>query len=307
MTSTQQQQPPALTEWTAYRRRIEWFPYHRSDPRALGRNVHHDSRNLAYPYQRTAPVLVSVLHNRNIPILDQGDVGSCTGNGQVGVLGCDPNYTALPAGHPALDEKEALAIYSAAEVIDGDGPYPPNDDGSSGPSAAKAAMNAGLISGYTHILSLDDLKDALQSQAVSIGINWYDSFDSPPSSGLLTISADAQVRGGHEPMLRGIDVDAQVFYGDNSWGDSWGDNGSFTIGWATMERLLAEQGDGTVSVPLTSPAPTPVPVPVPSPVADAADEALWAATRSWSREPHIEGNHKAAQAVRTWAAAKGLS
>jgi hypothetical protein len=297
---------PQLTEWTSYHRAIPWYPFHPRDVRALGRNVHHDSRNLAYPYRRTAPSLVSVLHARNIPILDQGDVGSCTGNGETGVLGSDPNFGSLPSAFrspQALGEQLALRIYSAAETIDGDGPYPPNDNGSSGPSAAKAAMQLGLIAGYTHILSLDDLKDALQAQAVSIGINWYDSFDTPASSGLISISKGASVRGGHEPMLRGIDVNAQTFYGDNSWGTSWGMSGSFVIGWATMERLLSEQGDGTVSVPLGAPAPTPVPTPAPG--TDAASDALWAATGEWAGGHHTGANERAAQAVSTWGAAKG--
>lgn len=298
-----EQPAQAASAFTVYRRYLPWEAADGRRTLPLGRHVVHDSRNLAYPYRRTAPALVSVLHSRRIPILDQGDVGSCTGNGETGVLGTDPNYGALPTGHTALDEALALVIYSGAETIDGDGPYPPNDNGSSGPSAAKAAMQLGLISGYTHILSLADLQDALQTQAVSIGINWYDSFDNPPSSGLISISKGASVRGGHEPMLRGIDVDAQTFYGDNSWGTSWGVSGSFTIGWATMDRLLAEQGDATVSVPMTQPAPTPVPVPAPG--GDAASDALWAATGEWAAGHHTGANERAAQALGTWGAAKG--
>jgi hypothetical protein len=277
MTLAQQQAPGPVTEWSVYRRRIPWYPSSTGKVLPLGRHVAHDSRNLAYAYQQTAAALVSVLHKRNAPLLNQLDVGSCTGNGQVGVLACTPNFQALPAGYPALDEAEALRIYSAAEVIDGDGPYPPNDDGSSGPSAAKAAMQLGLIGGYTHCLSLADILDALQKQAVSIGVNWYDSFDSPPPSGLLAISPDATVRGGHEPMLRGVDVSDKTVFGDNSWGVSWGLNGSFSMTWDTLDRLLHEQGDGTVSVPLTSPAP------VPSPVAPAdPDAALWSAAKGWA-------------------------
>jgi hypothetical protein len=306
---TTPRRPQPITEWTTYRRRIEWHPYRPGDPRALGRNVHHDSRNLAYPYRRTAPTLVSVLHARNAPILDQGQVGSCTGNGETGVLATDPNFAALPPHSPALNEALALRIYSGAETIDGDGPYPPNDNGSSGPSAAKAAMALGLIAGYTHILSLADLEDALQTQGVSIGINWYDSFDNPPASGLLTISPDASVRGGHEPMLRGIDVSNRQFYGDNSWGTSWGVKGSFTIGYATMERLLGEQGDGTVSVPVGQPAPTPVPVPTPTPTpvpgGDPASDTLWAATNEWAAGHHTGANAAAADAVNVWGTAKG--
>jgi hypothetical protein len=292
--------------------RIPWHTAGGGQVLPLGRNVVHDSRNLAYAYRPRGAVgtLRTVLHDRHIPILDQGSVGSCTGNGEVGVLGCDPNYAALPdlltgGVSYALNESLALKVYSGAEVIDGDGPYPPNDNGSSGPSAAKAAMKLGLISGYTHCLSLTDVLDALQTQAVSIGINWYSSFDSPPSSGLLTISADADVRGGHEPMLRGVDVDKQEVFGDNSWGEGWGVKGSFTMGWATLDRLLHEDGDGTVSVPISQPAPVPVP---PQPVPGGGmDDDLWSATREWSAARHVGGNKRAAAAVRFWAQAKGFA
>lgn len=301
--------------YTVTRRTIEWHPSDTGRMLPLGRHVVHDSRNLAYPYRRRVvaggPTLVTKLHARNIPILDQGNVGSCTGNGEVGVMACEPVFAALPAG-TKLNEALALKIYSGAEDIDGDGPYPPNDNGSSGPSAAKAAMKLGLISGYTHCLSLADVLDALQSGAVSIGINWYDSFDNPPASGLLTISPNASVRGGHEPMLRGIDVDAQTVFGDNSWGTSWGVKGSFTMGWDTLDRLLHEDGDGTVSVPLSQPAPTPVPVPtpVPAPVVDAADTAFAGdpQVQHWAQEHHtnVGGNRHAAAAFHAWRKAKGL-
>jgi hypothetical protein len=247
---------------------------------------------------------VSKLHARNAPILDQGAVGSCTGNGEIGCLACEPVFAALPKG-TSLDEALALKVYSGAESIDGDGPYPPNDNGSSGPSAAQAAMKLGLISGYTHCLSLVDVLDALQNSAVSIGINWYSSFDNPPASGLLTISPGADVRGGHEPMLRGIDVTAQTVFGDNSWGTSWGVNGSFSMTWATLDRLLHEDGDGTVSIPLSVTPPTPQPPP-PVPFV-SADATLWQATRTWSSARHAGTNKQAASAVRTWAKAKGFS
>jgi hypothetical protein len=302
-----------VTTYTVKVRKIEWHPAPRHlGVLPLGRHVVHDSRNLAYRYQRTTPVVVTRMHTRQIPILDQGSVGSCTGNGEVGVLGTEPNWGDLPKGHPALDEALALRVYSGAETIDGDGPYPPNDNGSSGPSAAKAAMKLGLISGYTHCLSLADVLFALQERAVSIGINWYDSFDSPPSSGLLTISPGAQVRGGHEPMLRGVDAEAKTVFGDNSWGTSWGVSGSFTMGWDTLDRLLHEDGDGTVSVPLSQPAPTPTPPPSPAPDPgpphwDGNDEALWNATLAWSHARHIGANARAAKLVRDWGTAKGFS
>lgn len=295
-----------MSTYTVKRSKIPWLPAHAaaSSPYLpLGRNVVHDSRNLMYRHQRSAPVLVTRLHTRNIPILDQKNVGSCTGNGEVGVLGSSPNWEALPTGL-SLNEAMALKVYSIAETIDGDGPYPPNDNGSSGPSAAKAAMQLGLISGYTHCLSLMDVLDAMQTYAVSIGINWYDSFDNPPNSGLLTVSPGASVRGGHEPMLRGVDVENKTVFGDNSWGTGWGVKGSFTMSWDTLDRLLHEDGDATVSIPLSKPAPVPVPAPIP--VVGGDDALLWTRTAVWAGQRHVGSNKAAANAVKAWAKTKGF-
>jgi hypothetical protein len=257
--------------YTTYRRRIE----ERVVPgRRLGRHVRHDSRSLLYPWQDSGEALKDVLLTRHIVILDQGDVGSCTGNAETGALGTDPLYGTLPPDQQArLNEALALALYSAAETIDGDGPYPPQDNGSTGISVCKAAKNAGLISGYTHCLSLAHVLDAISSgHPVIIGSSWYDSMDSPDSSGLVTISPGAQVRGGHEYLARGIDTARKLVFLDNSWGAGWGDQGSFSYSWDTLHRLLSEQGDGTVSVPVSQPPPQPAP-PSPDPAAVLAQLA----------------------------------
>jgi hypothetical protein len=204
-------------------------------------------------------------------VLDQGQVGSCTGNACVGVLATTPNHdAALVATGVVLDEAEALTIYSAAEVIDGDGPYPPNDNGSSGLSAAKAAKAAGLCSGYLHALTLDEAYTAIGVGPFMVGSNWYTSMDSPDASGVVTITVDATVRGGHEYECRGYDPATGLWHLVNSWGTSYGVAGEFFYDDATLTRLLAESGDITSLVPLSQPAPTPtppspVPTPTPSP------------------------------------------
>lgn len=286
--------------WTTTRNRIPWYPVHGDHPLPLGRNVYHDSRNRAYPWQRTDVTLTSQLWKRNIPILDQGQVGSCTGNEQVGAVGTDPLFGTLPPGF-VLDESLAVKIYSAAETLDGDGPYPPNDNGSSGPSVAQVAKSMGLISGYLHCFSLNDVLDALETGPVGIGSNWYDSMDSPDRNGMVSITPGASVRGGHEYLCRGKDVDKKVLYFDNSWGASWGAAGSFAYSYATMERLLAEQGDATVSLPLTAPVPEPVPIPH-----DSADVAFAHVLHPWVLLHHVGGNNKVAKAAQTWMDTKGL-
>jgi hypothetical protein len=302
--------------WTVTRRRIT---QHHLPGMYLGRNVCHDSRNLAYAWQRRTRELTDQLWPRHIAILDQGDIGSCTGNAETGALGCDPCSGALPAGHPALDENLALTIYSGAETIDGDGPYPPNDNGSSGPSAAQVAKNLGLISGYLHCLSLADVLDALEEHPVCIGSNWYDSMDSPDSSGLVAISSGASIRGGHEYLCRGKSVADRLVFLDNSWGTGWGKQGSFSYSWDTLERLLAEQGDGTVSLPLTAPVPTPTPTPPPTPPPtpappgpdpgpgpDDADLALHRQTLAWTQERHVGQARDVARDLKAWYTAKGF-
>lgn len=301
-----------MTGYTIYHEPIPWTPAAGGGRRLpLGRNIRRDSRDAAYPHQRTGVTLATKLWPRSIPILDQGDAGSCTGNAETGALGTGPLWDSLDAGTRAkLSENGmALPLYSAAETIDGDGPYPPNDNGSTGPSVCQAAKNMGLISGYTHCATLADVLDALMGGPVIVGVNWYDSFDTPSTAGLVAIARDAQVRGGHEFLLRGLDVDAKAVNADNSWGTSWGVSGSFMLGWDTLTRLLAEQGDGTVSIPVTVPAPVPVPpepAPVPGPSADQDDVRLWASVGNWTQDRHVGANEAAAKAVVAWAVAKGV-
>ena len=264
-----------------YTRVIPEFPVAN---RRLGRHVCHDSRSLAYQVKPRASLARSVVWTRQTPVLDQGDLGSCTGNAACGVLGTDPFWSSLAADLQVglkLDEDEAVRLYGMATQLDSyTGTYPPTDGGSDGISVAKAAKNAGLISGYTHAMSLDAAVTALQTRPVITGVNWYDSFDSPDASGHVVISKDAQVRGGHEFELVGVDVADKTFRAVNSWGDSYGDGGYFTFEYGDYERLLSEDGDVTQFTPITSPAPVPTPPPAPGGVADAA---LVTAGNAWER------------------------
>ena len=228
----------------------------------LGRHIDRDALKAAKPFSGPLKAVQTVQWTRNIPILNQGDVGSCTGNAATGALGTNPNWFNLPSGHPVLNESEALALYSAAEVIDGDGPYPPNDNGSTGPSVAKAAVNAGLIASFNHYNDINSTLQALQLGPVIVGVSWYTSFDTPAADGTVVIAKGATVRGGHEIVMRSYNADTGMFGLDNSWGTSFGVNGSFQMSVATFTALLAQGGDTTAFVPLAAP---PQPTPTPSP------------------------------------------
>lgn len=217
----------------------------------LGRHIEHDPRSRAFSYEAPMKTLRTVMHRRRIPILDQGSLGSCTGNAAVGALGTDPIFGKLPSTHPTLNEKEAVAVYKAATRLDGvAGVYPPTDTGSTGLGVAKACVAAKLIAGYTHTFSLNQLLQALMRQPVIIGINWYSSFDRPSAAGSISIRSGAYVRGGHEVVLDGYDASNVRVRGANSWSTSWGLNGRFYMSLKTLQRLLDESGDCTVFTPL---------------------------------------------------------
>jgi hypothetical protein len=235
-----------------------------TDPR-LGRHVRHDSRSRAYAYPTAGLSLVSTKHTRRIGVLDQGQLGSCTGNAGIGCIGTDPYYDTLaPALKPfTLNEEGAVALYSAATKLDDEpGQYPPTDTGSDGLSIAKALQAAGEISGYQHTFSLNDALLALTQTPVITGVNWYEAMFSPLADGRLVV--DGGVAGGHEFVVDELDVENQRVWMTNSWANSWGIAGRAYLTWDDWGRLLSEQGDVTIFTPLSQPAPTPTPVP-PSP------------------------------------------
>lgn len=304
-----------------------------TDPR-LGRHVRHDDRSRAYRFPTEGLTLRSVRHARRIPVLDQGQLGSCTGNAGIGCLGTDPFYAtvhplntpawanrveapivatpgALAAGTEvlyALNEDGAVALYSAATKLDdAPGQYPPDDTGSDGLSVAKALKAAGEISGYQHTFSLDDALKAVTVTPVLTGVTWYNSMFDPQPDGRLVVDFASGLAGGHEFVVDEIDVENQRVWFTNSWGASWGVDGRAWLSWDDWGALLKDQGDVTVFVPLTQPAPTPTPSPTPVPPVDV-DQALADALRhrDWVDRHHIGDNERVAHAGKAWLAAHGL-
>ena len=217
----------------------------------LGRHIQHDPRSRDFPVRAAVDATLSEVHHlRHGKIFDQGSVGSCTGNATAGAINTDPIHKKR---HRLLSESDAVAIYSMATTLDGSpGSYPPDDTGSSGLAAAKAAQKKGYISAYHHAFDIQQAMAALQLSPLIIGVNWYEGFDHPDhATGLVALSG--RVRGGHEIEVLGFAPRSTfpegILFLDNSWGSGWGLNGGFTMTVATLTQLMSEQGDVTVLIP----------------------------------------------------------
>jgi len=209
----------------------------------LGRHIEHDPRSRGYVAEQAAAVVDTDHKAHGLP-LDQGDVGSCTANALCGAQNADPFYplTYPPTRKAPLTESDAIALYER-ETSDEGQPYPQYDPGGTGLAVCKAARELGWLKRYAWAFTFDSALRALVMRPAIIGCNWYDSMDQPDSNGVVAISPNASVRGGHEIVATSIDTTNQLVGFWNSWGTGWGVGGRFYMSYATVERLLAEQGD----------------------------------------------------------------
>jgi uncharacterized protein YciI len=208
-----------------------------------------------------APSIISAAHKTHGLPLNQDQTSSCTAHMLCGSDNAIPHYAANLTPLPrTLAEADALKVYSAEEVLLGDGPYPPNDDGGTGVAVCEAAIQLGYASGYQVAANLDEALRALVLRPVGIGINWFTSFDTPSSAGLIEIAPGATVRGGHEIVLVAIDATQSLVWAVQSWG-KWGvplpivglATGAFCMSFSTLGTLLDPQNGGDCVVPRTAP------------------------------------------------------
>jgi hypothetical protein len=234
--------------------------YEAADPR-LGRHVHHDSRSLNFEYlpRDAKPKGTNTFWDSGTGPLNQGQVGSCTGNAEAQWLNTRFADAVREATHHVrtagqyMTEADALKIYSLGTHLDSTpGAYPPDDTGCDGVSVAKAGVRLGYLDKYTHTFSFSSLQAALELTPVICGTAWTKTMFKPVN-GLVTVGklTQSNIAGGHEYLGCGIDFAEQVLIFRNSWGDqdAWPGcrpGGYFAISFADYERLLAEQGDVTI-------------------------------------------------------------
>jgi hypothetical protein len=284
---------------------VERLPQHP----LLGRNVYLDSLSKAYALQPHIAVITSIRHAQNIGILDQGDVGSCTGNASTSCAYHEPFLTDWSA-HWAYtpDEAGAMSWYRDNTANDSfPGTYTPDDTGSDGLTSSKMAVKAGVASGYQAALDLDSSLQQLMKVPGITGIPYYNSMFAAPASGLLTVDVKSGLAGGHELVVDeivtrdapGNGTGKLLVGGNNSWGSVWGAQGRWYLTGDDWWALRQQQGDVYFWTPKVQPAP--------APVQGDPDAELWAATAEFRADHHVMPHIvQAAKALATWGAQGGL-
>ncbi len=239
---------------------------------ALGRLVEHDERSRRFVAPR-ADEPRSVLWGHHAPVLDQGNLGSCTGNALAQLINTDVFAPARPNGY--LTEEDAVKIYSRGTVLDEyDGTYPPEDTGSSGLAVAKAAVEFGYFSTYNHSFGFDHFTATLQTQPVIVGTYWFSQMFKPDVDGIVRVQG--MIEGGHEYLALGVEYETETLTFLNSWGSDWGLGGRFKMSFTDFSFLLNQEGDVTAPVvPVLAPEPVPAP-PTPAPEHQTCCEQLQA-------------------------------
>lgn len=217
----------------------------RLDPR-LGRVVVHDPRSKAFAFP--AEVDKSSWHSVSLRIYDPTPnpnqvLGDCTGCEKAMAF----NTVGSRKAGRVLTLKDADRIYSLATELD---PWPehwpPDDSGSSGLAAAKAAQQLGYGGEYRWVLNgADGVVQALMSGAsVGIGSYWYEGgfHPKPEPGGGVRIEMTGRKVGGHEWHVHRYDAKRDLI-GGRCW---WGSMRDFWIRRAHLQALLDEDGDAIV-------------------------------------------------------------
>lgn len=210
-----------------------------------------DQRDHPYKvvHEESAALPASVdLRPKCPPIVDQGQLGSCTANALTGALGFihmdKPPASRLFIYYNERAIEGTIASDSGAMIRDGiktlkntgvcrETVWPYTISKFSRKPSKRSFTEAGshTISSYQSLATLRDMQDCLASGFPFVfGFTVYESFESDQvaRTGVVPMPAKSErVMGGHAVLAVGYEVDR--FIVRNSWGTGWGQSGYFTM------------------------------------------------------------------------------
>lgn len=215
------------------------------------------------------PAESNVFSKYNPPVYDQGQLGSCTGNG----IACALQFERMRQNLSPNFIPSRLFVYYCERVIEG---TITQDAGAEIRDGIKAVAKLGAppeadwpydISKFADRPSAQAYKDALANKAlryfrvtqtlplmkaclisgypIVFGLAVYESFESDQVANTGDVpmpQVNERMIGGHCMVVYGHDDQAGVFRFRNSWGTGWGDKGNGTIpyGYLTNAHLSSD-------------------------------------------------------------------
>jgi len=188
-------------------------------------------------------------------ILDQGNYGTCVGNGTAQFLNTFPinNEFTEGMGASALNRGPyARALYYEATVLDGwaDDPDAPGggQEGATVRSGMKALKARGRIGSYAQSGDLAVLEAFIRaSGSVVVGTDWYSDMFDPNLAGFVVPTGSAH--RGHFYLWDEITAGGDYGF-TNSWGAGWGVAGRFYMSKTSFDKLLSANGEVWTAVEL---------------------------------------------------------
>ena len=215
------------------------------------------------------------LRNNRIPILDQGQLGSCTAN----CISTAHYFDQIRQGAKTPIIPSRLFIYYNERVIEGD---TQKDSGAMIRDGIKTIAKLGVCSetSWPYIISkfknkpsskcykealkhlsiqyrsvtqdINQLKGCLASGYPFVfGFSVYESFESAEvaKTGIVNLPQSGEkMLGGHAVICVGFSNDTQRFLVQNSWSSDWGQKGFFTIPYSYLTNKNLASDFWVVSV-----------------------------------------------------------
>lgn len=208
--------------------------------RVLDRRVSFDERSRGYPIRTLVPKTPRSYTWRVGESLDQGAEGACVGFAWAHELAARPSVIDM-----VTEEFARTRIYNEAKKLD---TWPGEDyDGTSVIAGAKAVKQLGAIREYRWAFGLEDLRLAVgHAGPVVLGVNWYEGMWDTDENGF--IHASGAELGGHAIVCFGVNQPQKYFRLLNSWGPTWGQNGSCKVSFEDMDKLLRADGEACIPV-----------------------------------------------------------
>ncbi len=201
------------------------------------------------------------------PVYDQGQLGSCTGNGIAGAIEFDQRKQ----GNKEYTPSRVFIYYnerviegtvgqdSGAQIRDGvksvaklgappetDWPYDITKFADKPPPAAYTDALQDIVTSYSRVTNnLANMQGCLaEGYPFVFGFTVYESFESDAvaQTGIVPMPAQGeQVLGGHAVLAVGYDDTQRRFIIRNSWGPTWGQAGYFVIPLAEIPIATGKQ------------------------------------------------------------------